>query len=245
MYIFDNSPSNGSYADKISNSFRYNFSGENRGLSRAFNYFLEESLADNLDYLLILDQDSLYKLDQLEQLIKDIASQDPDENVAIHTCRIVPQHLAGCVQPENKVVEIETVISSGSFINLHTVKKHGLSYDERIFVDYVDCDFCKVARRKGLKILCHTQYVISQQLGYYYNGRICHSTIRHYYMVRDLGYFNQKYYSLPVTHLKSLINLLRDIIISFSEDRTLEKLRFAFLGYFHCLQGRHGEFSSK
>ena len=242
VYIFDNGLSNDAYKDAIGKECYYDFRGKNRGLSAAFNCFLSNAVADDIDYLLILDQDSLYKLDSLQKLMDDISRQPIDDDIAIRTCHIVPQHLANAAKEEDRIVEIETVISSGSFINIHAVKKHGLAYDEHLFVDYVDIDFCKNIRQKGLKILSHMNHVVSQQLGYYYKGRICHSAVRHYYMVRDLGYFNAKYYSKLTTELKSLRFLFKDLLIALKEDKSKKKILYALRGYRDYLLKKHGEY---
>lgn len=242
VYVFDNSPSNADYADQILSGFKYNFNGKNRGLSVAFNQFLKDAITDELDYLLILDQDSLYKITALQGLMQDIAETPIDTNVAIRACYALEAHKASGVKPEKRIIEVEEVISSGSFINIHAVKAHNLVYDERLFVDYVDCEFCKLIRSKGLKILRYLEYVVPQQLGYFCNNRVCHSAIRHYYMVRDVGYYHDKFYSKPETEFKTLKRYLKDIWFCIQEDKSWKKICYATRGYFDHLRGVTGEY---
>lgn len=242
VYVFDNSPTNDSYSDKILPEFMYYYSGTNRGLSVAFNCFLKDAVQDEIDYLLILDQDSLYKITALRGLMQEIEEAPIDADVAIRACYALEIHKAVGVKPENRIEEVEEVISSGSFINIHTVKKHNLSYDERLFVDYVDYEFCKLIRRKGLKILRYMEYVMPQQLGYYYKNRVCHSAIRHYYMIRDVGYYHDKFYSRPATELKVLKRYLKDIWVCVHEDKIWKKILYATRGYVDHLRGMTGEY---
>lgn len=241
VYVFDNSPKNDGYLSKILPEFKYNFNGTNRGLSVAFNCFLKEAVKDEIDYLLILDQDSLYKITSLQGLMREIEETPIDTAVAIRACYALEIHKAKGVRPEKRIEEVEEVISSGSFINIHAVKAHNLSYDERLFVDYVDCEFCKLIRSKGLKILRYMEYITPQQLGYYYKNRVCHSAIRHYYMIRDVGYYHDKFYSRPATELKVIKRFFKDIWFCIHEDKTWKKIRYATLGYIHHLCGVTGE----
>jgi len=241
VYVYDNSGDNQAYRDQIDSRCVYFHTGSNDGLSVAFNRFLAQATEDNIDYLLLLDQDSMYQTDSLKALMADIAALPADDTVAIRACRAQPAGVKTLPPSPQEITPAYKVISSGSFLNMACVKRYQLQYDENLFVDYVDDDFCKQINSKQLKIRCHTRYTLLQDLGYRYNGRICHSAVRHYYMVRDLGYWNRKYYSEFSVQLRSLVNLLRDLAISFREDKTAKKLRYALRGYLHFLQNKHGE----
>lgn len=246
VYIFDNSPSNNDYLHVIKPEFHYDFTGQNRGLSVAFNSFLKAAADDGIDYLLLLDQDSLYKSTVLQDLMNDISKEEIRTDVAIHACTAMAAHLADSVECVDIVEEAKEVISSGSFINIHAVKQHDLSYDERLFVDYVDWDFCKMARKKGLKVLCHRKYVVPQSYGYFCKNRICHSAVRHYYMARDLGYYNDKYYSKAQTAYKSFRGYIKEILCeALREDDSWKKVVYATRGYWDYLRGVTGEYKRK
>lgn len=242
VYVYDNSSDNSAYKAQLGTCCRYYFNGRNDGLSIAFNCCLDAAADDGIDYLLLLDQDSMYDIDVLRRLMAEIQTEAPNASVAIRACKAQPTDHEHLTLPETHTNEERKVISSGSFISMAAVRDHRLRYEENLFVDYVDDEFCMQIRSKGLKILCHNRYILPQQLGYRYRGRICHSPVRHYYMVRDLGYFNKKYYSRVKTELKSFLFLIKDILNALQEDRTAEKIVCALKGYGDYLYGKHGEY---
>lgn len=232
IYVYDNSNQNATYKNKIDIiASRYNFDGKNRGLSKAFNWFLENAKEDKSDYLLLLDQDSSFDINLITELMKDIKSIQIDSKVAIHACNAKPWGIGSEDIPSETISEVDSVISSGSFVNMHSVKKYNLEYDERLFIDHVDFDFCRLVKSKALKIVCHNRYVMPQELGYLYNNVVCHSPIRHYYLVRDFGYMNDKYYTLVITQFKSFKYFIRRIFITLREDRSSEKIKYCIIGY--------------
>lgn len=242
IYIYDNTKNNTEYISNIDNSFLYSYTGENRGLSKAFNWFIDKAFDNSIDYLLILDQDSCFAIEKLEKLIDEIEEIGVDDNVAIRACKAQPQNIKHIESSSEIVNSEEKVISSGSFLCMKVIKKHGLRYDENLFVDYVDDDFCKSVRAKGLQIICHNRFILPQQLGYIYKGRICHSAVRHYYRVRDYGYMNQKYYSKRVIALRITIFLIKNIKNACYEDNKLSKLRCSIKGYVDYFKRKTGEY---
>lgn len=222
----------------------YFFNGKNDGLSVAFNRFLQESYKNSMDYLLILDQDSLYDDAEILKLKDELCEKPYDRNVGIYACKAQPSNIdIECILvPSAHTSEEQMVISSGSFINLKAIKENNISYDENLFVDYVDTDFCKQVHDNNLKIICYNKYVLKQSLGYLYNGYICHSAIRHYYMVRDLGYMNIKYYSRVATVLKSVKFYIQNLFTIMHEDNKVEKIKYSSRGLIDYLKNVKGEY---
>ena len=242
IYVYDNTKDNTRYVACIDKSYEYSHTGENRGLSKGFNWFLDKSNSDNLDYLLILDQDSCYDIELIQNLMKEIEGFGIDNKVAIRACNAKAQNIVDVDLPSEIVHTVEKVISSGSFLCIDVITKNGLRYDENLFVDYVDHDFCKSILSKNLKIVCHNRFVLTQQLGYIYKGRVCHSPIRNYYILRDLGYMNQKHYSRFVVILKTTYCLMKTIKSACFEDNTWPKIRYAVKGYIDFFMKKTGEY---
>ena len=243
IYIYDNTKSNDAYLEYIDKTFVYSHTGENRGLSKGFNWFLDKANLDKLDYLLILDQDSCYDVKKLQKLMNEIEKFGIDDKVAIRACNAKPQNTTDVELPSEIVNTIDKVISSGSFLCMNVINKNELRYDENLFVDYVDDDFCKSIHAKNLEIVCHNRYVMPQQLGYLYKGRICHSPIRHYYILRDLGYMNRKYYSKFVVWLKTTFCLMKTIKSACFEDNTWSKIKYSVKGYIDFMKKKTGEYN--
>lgn len=242
VYLYDNSADNSGYAQHIHPDCVYHFDGSNDGLSMAFNWCIDLAQADGMDHLLLLDQDSRYELSVLAKLLEQIKTEEPDQRTALRTYNVQEPDGKIYSDQDNAVVPVKCVITSGSILDLAVVRAHGLRYDEDLFVDHVDHAFCKQILDKGLQMVCYSQYVLSQQLGYLYHGRVCHSAVRHYYMVRDLGYWNRKYYGKFKTFYRSTRYLFRDIFVCLKEDKRWKKIRYALRGYFDYLLGRHGEY---
>ena len=244
IYIYDNSDSNVTTSFIQRENINYFFNGKNEGLSTAFNCFLQKAYEDGMDYLLLLDQDSLFNVQELLNLKEKISEKPFEKNVGIYACKIYPPNVKKeCVMPTNDdtTTEEEKVISSGSFINLKAIYENGIRYDENLFIDYVDTDFCKQVRNSNLKIICYNQFVLEQSLGYLYNGYICHSAVRHYYMIRDLGYMNKKYYSKSVTVLKTFKFYFSDLLLIMREDEKMKKIVYSSKGLIDYLKNVKGE----
>lgn len=242
IYLYDNSADNKNYVDLLDPALVYQYSGSNDGLSVAFNWCLDNALASGQDQLLLLDQDSHYDLTIVENFLTQIKQAQPDENVAIRACNVKESDGRITSREQAYITEVNCVITSGSVLDLQVVRRHGLRYDEELFVDHVDHAFCRLVRENGLKILCYNHCVVEQQLGYLYRGRVCHSAVRHYYMVRDLGYMNRKRHGKIATFYKSFRYFLREVLVCLREDKSWKKIRYGFRGYCDYLMGRHGEY---
>lgn len=245
IYVFDNSALNDTYKHYFHDErIEYSFNGKNEGLSKAFNWFLNVAYDDNIDFILLLDQDSMFLKSALTLLmdrIEGLPVRCRTEEVAMFACETIPCEYNQEVQRKG-IYEAEQAISSGCSLNVKLLNKYNLRYDEKLFVDHVDFEFCSRVRKLDLKILVDDTYVLKQQLGYYYNDVICHSAVRHYYMVRDIGYVNEKSKAGFKAQLSTLRYFLTDVKICFKEDDTLKKIRYATKGYLDYLKRRTGEY---
>lgn len=242
IYVFDNSKKNEVYADFFEKkNIMYNYTGENRGLSRAFNWFLVTANRDNIDFLLLLDQDSMFSIDVFTLLMRKIDNLTEVDDVAMVACKTIPMKYDMEVK-QIGIHNVDRVISSGCFLNVKLLNNKNLFYDENLFVDHVDYEFCDRVINAGLKILEDDEFVLRQQLGYYHKNIICHSPVRHYYMVRDIGYVNEKNEVHKKAEWKTFRYYLRDILSALREDRTLEKIAYATKGYMDYKKRITGEY---
>ncbi len=241
IYVYDNSKNNNNHL--INKTYIYNYEGKNRGLAKGFNWFIDKSIENDTDYLLLLDQDSCFDLKKLQQFMNEIEKEQTSHNILIRACNTYPFG-----KEENNVINdiqvMSKAISSGSFLNIQLLKNDDIRYDENMFIDFVDDDFCIKAIKKGYQIVCYKRYSFPQQLGYIYKGRVCHNAIRHYYMIRDLGYLYEKYNSRFKCLIMLTRFLLHDLIICFFEDEKKRKFLMAIKGYFHYLKKVTGEYTS-
>lgn len=159
LYLYDNSEtSNERLFAPLSNvaSCKYLFAGGiNRGIGAAINEAAEIALKESIDWLFTFDQDSRADAEMVPKMRKYIESIDYRDCVGIVAPRIVSpidtRPDDSYIQEEPYIMYVSTVIQSGALHNLSAFKKVG-GYDERLFIDYVDFDYCVRCRLAGFVI---------------------------------------------------------------------------------------------
>lgn len=225
--------------------------GINYGLSVAFNKIIdisneiikERNEIGDANYLLLIDQDSQFDLNILDAFLNEVIKRN-DEKIGIYSCRTSPQNEVEFASSKYSVTFQDWVISSGSVLNLNVVIKKNIRYDENIFIDHVDYDFCNRLKSHQLSIITLNNYFFTQKLGYIYKNNCCHSPIRFYYMMRDQLYLNSKYSSSRIKNyyynLKSIRNYI--ILVFSKEDNKIKKIQFILRGIFDYTRGKRGEY---
>lgn len=183
-------------------------SAQNRALEYAFVHFQNE------DKILFFDQDSSIPMDLPRRLAQSYDQLALNDRVAAIGPSFTDEK-RGFVYPQvawnnmglfqrftpdqhQKAQKVAALISSGMLTNIQTLKNIGL-YDDALFIDYVDTDWCLKAQSKG-----YTLYVIPnismthaiginsiKLLGRYFT---VHSPIRRYYMLRNSFLMAKKEY---------------------------------------------------
>lgn len=140
----------------------------NNGIAAALNQGILRAREQGFEWVLTLDQDTEFEdtiLDSLigiyhhyeeRQKIALIGSNFMNKNSNILWCPSLPRN------PE--WIEKEFVITSGSLHCLKAVEQIGL-YQEELFIDEVDIEYCFRARHKGYKVLMSIQPLIRQSVG--------------------------------------------------------------------------------
>lgn len=227
IFLIDNSE----HLDESSDHFKeygnvtYVADGINKGIAAALNTMM--MYADNAGYewLLTLDQDSVIPQDFVRELLlhvddkKDIAVVAPsyvDRNTGRHF------GTEGC---------IEECITSGS-LNCVKAWKEVKGFDEYLFIDYVDFEYCERLRSAGWKIYQTEKAVLNHAVGEteYKTlfGRefkvMNHSAFRKYYQMRNYIYWQKKMgrFSLGSTVLRYLAWSIKVVLW---EDDKMRKLR--------------------
>ena len=198
---------------------------ENLGIAAGLNQLLEVANREEAMWLLTLDQDSVVSPNFIDNSrnymeISDVAiigplicdRNDPNQDIKV-----------------NRNVEyINECITSVSLMNLQICNIVGI-FDEKMFIDYVDFEYCYRVRQCGYKILNNPHAVLVHQLG---NGCIKtflgrkifvsnHNSLRHYYLVRNCIYFIKKHKLIGRMSLR----IVREIFeIIFFEKKKKEKI---------------------
>lgn len=249
LYVLDNTEEPDSkWADffcKIENVQYISFC-DNKGISYALNYALREADEAGYKFLLTMDQDSRFSpgaVKQYKELIEAYASKRWG-SVAMYA--VAYDHK----EKDEKPREIEVGITSGSVLLVAVAKKIG-GFDEALFIDEVDYEYCYRAADHGYKIVEFPGIFLRHSIGartyhsvfgFRYNT-FNHAPIRRYYIARNHVYIFCKY---PRKRVKYTINLIKTVIkIVLAEKNKSKKLRYMARGIWDGICGHMGKYKER
>ena len=170
--------------------------GKNLGIAAALNMVVEAANKAKCNYLLTLDQDSVMKEGALAKMLEYIDK----EGVAIVCPRIVDINKTKQKVGKEEIEEISRCITSGSLMNLELCNKVG-KFDEKMFIDFVDFEYCKRIQLAELKILRVNSAELEHEVGRRTKKRFLfitlyptnHNKERVYYYGRNLAYYKNRF----------------------------------------------------
>lgn len=174
---------------------------ENKGVAKRLNEGCQKAIADGFSWLLTMDQDSAFTPEMIAGYINCFRSYSGKENVAMFG---VEHNKDLQLMPACTSAATDKLITSGSLLNLNlfNVLK---GFDEALFIDAVDYDYCLRARMKEYPIIKFTNICLQHYVGrQVYRSSIktffllkkkkeIHSPFRCYYMYRNMLYLKDKY----------------------------------------------------
>ncbi len=229
LYVFDNSSIGNDYLpEKYHHKSRYIHSGENNGIAKCLNQAINLAKNDNFNYLLTMDQDSSFDENDLNEYLGLVNNEINHEFISMFGIR----YYAKKENTENQTTYNQLLITSGSIINLKIASSID-GFDENLFIDGVDTEFCLKSFKNGLKTVLYPQICLKHLLGEEINvispflkkeTRKLHNPLRLYYIVRNHLYLRKKYRNLRFK-LKSsdIINELKNCL--FYGGQTLKYTR--------------------
>ena len=188
-------------------------SGENLGIAHAQNTAIKHILGhkSSVRFALMLDHDSIPEDGMVTSLIKtyDYLTGENNRVAAVGPVLYDPRHKSllkfhkqklfywGKIRPENinsgnPAVEVDNLNSSGTLISIEAYRNTG-GFDEELFIDHVETDWCFRAKAAGYKLYATTDSRLTHTMGddictYWLFGRKVmpyRSPARHYYLVRN------------------------------------------------------------
>lgn len=135
--------------------------GNNIGLAKALNCIMERACEDGCFWVVTYDQDSISDC----RLIQEYRKLLDIPNIAIVCPQVIDKRRK--YMEEKRVHSIESVtrcITSASCTNVKAWKEVG-GFDEFLFIDLVDNDFCKRLKLKDWDILRLNDVVLNQEYG--------------------------------------------------------------------------------
>lgn len=259
LYVMDNSVEwNAPVVEQVKQSekCRYISMQGNKGLAVALNKGCQLAKEEGYDYILTMDQDSVFEKGSVTTMIKkieeskehyamiapNVTSIYPDENGEMKTSYTLLQ------KGEEK--QETWVMTSGSLMNLADYETVG-GFDESFFIAHIDVDFGIRMYQKKMKIVMLGDAMIYQRFGNSKPKKLLWKTVhpwyedssRTYYLFRNQTYMLQKYGKeyKKLIHV-SLANHIIKILIF--EDKKIEKVKKAIEGYRDGKKGKMGKYGN-
>lgn len=253
LYVYDNSTEINTEIERAICNFtnaEYYFAGENQGLCVPYNQYYRKAIEEGMDWFITLDQDSQAEKNMLCAM-KDFANSDLcDEKIGIIApviCDLNDEY----IQQDMDYRYVSEVIQSGSMHRLDMMKIIG-DYDENLFIDQIDYEYCARCRAGGYKvvklnqaILFHdcqdkdTQHKLVDGKMIYFNK---YSLLRYYYRYRNTLYCYDKYREKDPIYALDCQNFLRktEMSIELEDDAEEEKniLQKAKYDFEHHIMGK-------
>jgi rhamnosyltransferase len=210
---------------------------KNFGIAKSLNIGVELGIARGFKYILTLDDDTRIGENYVETLYLALIS---DKSVAL----MIGSFTDGqkCRDADSDLIYKRCVITSGSIFHVDSyIKVSG--FDEKMFIDYVDFDFCiKIKYAVGKIVLnnnAHFHHRIGERksiklLGFTFSS-YNHSPFRIYYQSRNVLYLVIKHFRKEPIYLIYLTRILvmLPLRIIFVDDNKMLKLKNYFLGLYH------------
>jgi len=203
IFVFDNTETESLIRHELQTlpkiEFFHNF--ENEGIARRLNQACQRAIAEKFEWLLTMDQDSSFSQKVIFSYF-NCFKQHNKINVAVIGTKYGSTIESASTKCDAK--EAEDLITSGMLINLSFFEEIG-GFDEALFIDYVDNDYCIRAKMAGYNIIQFSNISIVHQLGQLTNSssiktlflikkkKNIHSPLRCYYMYRNMLYLEQKF----------------------------------------------------
>lgn len=205
--------------------------GENKGIAAAYNVAFERAIRYGADWVLTCDQDSVMPDDMVLRLVEGASSFSTISPIGI-VCPNFRNRTTGSLEFDyGEPRLIKNCISSGSLTS--TVAWTTISgFDENMFIDGVDFEFCDRLVPAGFDILLVPNVVMYHEIGNieFHNilghsvAVLNHSPFRKFYIAQNIIYRDGKSrggIASPVSFVKVLRQVV--LVIAFEDDK-LDKI---------------------
>lgn len=231
--------------------------GRNLGIGAALNVALRFATEHGFKWLATFDQDSRVTEGMIATMLSTLDEYAYRERVAIITPRHVDQRLRKIIQDRAFAGAgqgwrlLVTTLTSGNVVRVQAALDAG-GFDEGLFIDYVDHEFCLRLRRSGHQVLEASNATLLHSLGRMQWRKILGLRIavvnqpstRRYYISRNRLIVWRNYWrSVPLWVMRDVRRFFSEtlLILLFESDAT-GKLRMTLKGVKDALAGIRGPF---
>jgi rhamnosyltransferase len=239
----------------------------NLGLGHALNRGFAAALEKDVAYVATFDQDSAPPPDlipsllqqhlNLQQRLIKCAAVGPTffdrrESEKIYSPFYRQNHFRiDTLRPvagQTATMEVDVLITSGTLINME-VWRNGLQYDENLFIDYTDTEWCFRVRNKGYQLFACPSVEMGHALSDAPPVRIFGLNFFHYSALRRYYYFRntillckKNYVSVPWKRRLLIGLMLRLVFGVVYENKPMNQLRMMCKGFFSGIRNRSGAY---
>ena len=230
--IVDNGSEN---TDKIK-TLLYNISNvtlielnSNLGIAYALNRIFDYSMGRHYEYVITLDQDSVCPNNMVEKLYNVFS-----EKIAIACPQINDINKRGIVTAKQGIAILDKCITSGSLTRIYAWKQIG-GFDEKMFIDGVDFDFCNRLKKRNWVIVQNKEVIMNHEIGHITTKHFLgftvnvknHSAFRKYFIAKNIVYLDRKNKTVKYPFV-TICRLFKQmvIIILFEGDKKSKIVHF-------------------
>ena len=279
--IFENILTYGNYVDKlivIDNSLKKNNllidrlnevfeskliyinNNDNLGIATALNQACDKAIELQFKWILTMDQDSSFiNFDHYKKCLEKVQNVNNVALLAANTDKegysTFDRNECSCNYREDKF----SVITSANIVNLEYFEEIG-RFNDKLFIDMVDYDYCLRINIKKFKILYFPDVFVEHKLGEVHlrtniftrkkKYKTEHNAQRAYYISRNSLYLSKnygKYFSkeFGMLHILNIV-FIHDVtkILLYEIDKW-NKLKAKFIGLYHFIINRYGKYNLK
>lgn len=200
---------------------------KNIGLGAAYNFVFKKHFFD-FDYFITFDQDTFLEQRVVSRLL-------PLFDISGRVGVVGPSFVKSNFKSESEYIFVDSLIQSCSIFPKQVLEKVGY-FNEKLFIDSVDFDYCLRVRLENYKIIRSNRIFIAHDLGVakrrYGLSYIEHSSLRNYYMARNHRYLSQKYFKkFPYFILKKNFFFFLHFLQLIFLDQDFNKLKSLSKGF--------------
>ena len=265
LIVIDNSlKKNNLLIDKLNEIFEskliYINNNDNLGIATALNQACDKAIELKFKWILTMDQDSSFI--NFEHYKKCLEKVQNVNNVALLAANTDKEGYSNfdkndcsCNYREDKF----SVITSANIVNLEYFEEIG-RFNDKLFIDMVDYDYCLRINIKKFKILYFPDVFVEHKLGEVHlrtniftrkkKYKTEHNAQRAYYIARNSLYLSKnygKYFSkeFGMLHILNIV-FIHDVtkILIYEIDKW-NKLKAKFIGLYHFIINRYGKYNLK
>lgn len=205
---------------------------KNFGIAKALNQIMNYADQNGFDWVLTLDQDSISDGTLVTSFV-DTINGHPEEKIGALSPKIIYKGNEQLTRNDLAEGKIDWCITSGMFTSVKAWAESD-KYEEDMFIDFVDMDFCFDIRKHGYEIYYVPTASILHELGNMKSITIGkyslwiekHNYKRKYYQIRNLIYVYHKYrMSRSKLKFEIAVEFLKVVVFEDDKARKISSMR--------------------